>query len=103
MSTSSCVSISPRTRCTDPGPLKNVSSGVSLGPWGENIRSLAPSAMSMGALSADGAALQRFPPMVARFLTWYEPIFLETSASAGRCCRMTGDTMMSLNLASAPM
>ena len=34
-------------------------------------------------MSADGAALQRLPPSVARFRTWTEPTMAALSASDG--------------------
>ena len=64
------LSISPGLSTVAPGPLKKVSTGTSLFPSGPSTLTDASMTRRGGAQSADGAALQRFPPMVATFLTW---------------------------------
>ena len=64
-------------------PRKNDAIGTRRWPFGPAITASASSARSGGAMSADGAALQRLPPSVARLRTWMEPTSAPLSASAG--------------------
>lgn len=59
-----------------PGSKKNFSTGTMFSPFRPSILRLAPKAIRGVAVSAEGAALQRFPPIVAMFL-----ICIEANAS----------------------
>ena len=63
------VTISPGCRTVLPGPLKKVSMGTDLSAAAEAILTWASRTSIGGAVSAEGAVLQRLPPMVAEFLT----------------------------------
>ncbi len=49
------------------------------------------SAASAGRLSAAGDAFIMFPPMVALFRIWRDPILLTASAKNGAACAITSD------------
>ena len=64
-------------------PEKNDATGTRRRPPPEATTASASSATSGGAMSAEGAALQRLPPIVARLRIWIEPTSAALSASAG--------------------
>ena len=61
-------------------PVKNAARGKRRRPFGPAITATASRAMRGGAMSAEGAALQRLPPTVARLRTWMEPTRAPLSA-----------------------
>ena len=63
-------------------PVKKSAIGTRRSPLGPAMTASASSASSGGAMSADGAALQRLPPTVARLRTWSEPTMAALSAIA---------------------
>jgi hypothetical protein len=58
--------------------------------------------MSAGAQSAEGEALQRFPPMVALLRNGNEPITEIASDNAGNCSPTLGDVSIDRSGAAAP-
>ena len=60
---------------TLPGPAKSCATGTVCSPPPSSKKvAIAPATMSAGALSAEGEALHRLPPMVAMLRSWREPI-----------------------------
>ena len=54
-------------------------------------------------MSAEGAALHRLPPSVARLRTWTEPTIAALSASAGKRDRTRASSSSSRAVTEAPM
>ena len=68
------TSSSPAARTVFFGPRKNSSAGTVRLPARERSTNAASSATRGERVSPQGEALQTFPPMVARFRIWGEPI-----------------------------
>jgi hypothetical protein len=84
-------------------PRKNDAIGTWRRPFGPAITASASSASSGGAMSADGAALHRLPPSVARFRTWTEPTSAALSASDGKRAFTRASSSRSRALTAAPI
>ena len=95
--------ISSSLRAVSPGPRKNSSRGRTLSPSDPFILTEAPKTRRGGAVSAEGAALQIFPPMVATFLIWTEPRLSTASARAPSRSLTRGDFSSSLWVVRAPI
>src|SRR5688572_23916401 len=76
--------ISPLASEVLPGPVGTFSTGIVRAPFGPAIDALAPAATRAGTLSAAGEALQRFPTMVQRPCTCFDPISLAASTTPGQ-------------------
>ena len=77
------VSNSPGWSTVWPGPRKNWAAGTSRSPPGPNRTNSASSTSVAGEVSAQGEALHRLPPRVARLRIWYEATVSAASASSG--------------------
>src|SRR5262245_48834859 len=83
-------------------PRKNEAMGTRRRPAVPAITASASSARSGGAMSADGAALQRLPPSVARLRTWIDPTIAALSASEGKRDRTRASSSSSRAVTEAP-
>lgn len=95
--------ISPLASTVWPGPRKNWSSGTDRSPDGPTMWAVALSAMRDGDTSAEGAAVQRFPAIVARLRIWIDPIRSALSVRIGQPACTAFDQATSPHVTIAPI
>jgi hypothetical protein len=78
------TSTSPGASAVWPGPRNSSASGSVRSPPGPATRAVAPSTISDGTTSAEGAALQTFPPIVPLLRIWTEPTRSAPSTRPGQ-------------------